>query len=260
MWDPSSVAISTPDPSPGVDSVITPGSASEQAAETDMRHESHSTAEREAVGLRERWAEITSDRILTLPNVISIARLAGVPLFLWFALVTHQDGNAVWVLIGGGVSDWLDGKAARWLNQFSRLGEMLDPVADRLYIVATLAAFLIRDIVPWWVVAVLISRDLVLAVFVPILRNRGYGPFKVLYVGKAATFNLLYAFPLLLCARGETTIWPGWEQLVPALAYAFTVWGAALYMWSGVIYVVQFGMAMGRPVPTPIGGADRLSG
>jgi len=97
-------------------------------------------------------------------------------------------------------------------------------------------------------------------VFVPILRSRGYGPFKVLYVGKAATFNLLYAFPLLLCARGETTIWPGWEQLVPALAYAFTVWGAALYLWSGVIYVVQFGMAMGRPVPTPIGGADRLSG
>jgi cardiolipin synthase len=210
--------------------------------------------------MRDRWEELTSDRIVTLPNLISIARLAGVPLFLWLTLGPHEDGWAVWVLIGGGITDWLDGKAARWLDQYSRLGEMLDPVADRLYIVATMAAFLIRGIVPWWVVAVLIGRDLVLAVLVPILRSRGYGPFKVLYVGKAATFNLLYAFPLLLCARGETVIWPGWEQLVPALAYAFTVWGAALYLWSGVIYVVQFGMAMGRPVLTPNGVADRLSG
>jgi cardiolipin synthase len=137
---------------------------------------------------------------------------------------------------------------------------MLDPVADRLYILATLGAFLIRGIVPWWLVAVLVGRDLVLAVFVPILRRRGYGPFPVLYVGKAATFNLLYAFPLLLCARGETTIWAGWEVLEPALAYAFTGWGVALYLWSGVIYVVQFWTAMRRPVPTPSGGAARLSG
>ena len=252
MWDPASVAISAPEPSPGV--------GRQDPVERVVRHESHPTVTAGPSGLRERWVELTSDRIVTLPNVISIVRLAGVPLFLWFALVTHQDGNAVWVLIAGGISDWLDGKAARWLNQYSRLGEMLDPVADRLYILATLATFLIRGIVPWWLVAVLVGRDLVLAVFVPILRRRGYGPFKVLYVGKAATFNLLYAFPLLLCARGETTIWAGWEQLVPALAYAFTVWGVALYLWSGVIYVVQFGMAMGRPVPTPIGRADRLSG
>lgn len=252
MWDPASVAISAPEPSPGFDQ--------EASAERGLRHESHPTVPGEQGGLRERWVELKSDRIVTVPNLISIVRLAGVPLFLWFVLVTHQDGNAVWVLIAGGVSDWLDGKAARWLNQYSRLGEMLDPVADRLYILATLAAFLIRGIVPWWLVAVLVGRDLVLAVFVPILRSRGYGPFKVLYVGKAATFNLLYAFPLLLCARGETTIWAGWEQLVPALAYAFTVWGVALYLWSGVIYVTQFGMALRRPVLTPNGGADRLSG
>lgn len=252
MWDPARVAISAPEPSSGA--------GQEASTDSGVRHESHSLSSDGQGGLRRRWEELTSDRILTLPNLISIARLAGVPLFLWFVLVKHQDGNAVWVLIGGGVSDWLDGKLARWLNQYSRLGEMLDPVADRLYILATLAAFLIRDIVPWWVVAVLVGRDLVLAVLVSILRGRGYGPFKVLYVGKAATFNLLYAFPLLLCARGETTIWPGWEQLVPALAYAFTVWGAALYLWSGVIYVVQFGMAMRQPVPTPSGPADRLSG
>jgi cardiolipin synthase len=215
---------------------------------------------RSAADLRERMSELAADRVLTLPNMISIVRLAGVPLFLYFALVTHQDGNAIWVLIVAGISDWLDGKAARWLNQYSRLGELLDPVADRLYILATLAVFLIRDIVPWWLVALLVGRDLVLAVFVPLLRRRGFGPLAVLYVGKAATFNLLYAFPLLLCARGETTIWAGWEELVPALAYAFTGWGVALYLWSGVVYVVQFVMAMRRPGPRPAGAAARLSG
>jgi len=211
------------------------------------------------VTLRDRVAEVTEDRVLTVPNVLSILRLAGLPLFLYFALVTHQDGNAVWVLIASGISDWLDGKTARWLNQYSRLGELLDPVADRLYILATLVVFLIRDIVPWWVVALLVGRDVVLAALVPLMRRRGYGPFTVLYVGKAATFNLLYAFPLLLCAK-ETQVWAGWERLVPALAYAFTVWGVALYLWSGVIYVVQFGHVLRRPGPAPDEAADRLSG
>ena len=244
MWDPATVASPVPDPVP----------------ESHRPEPPPAGAPRVEITLRQRMAELTADRVLTLPNVISIVRLAGVPLFLWFALVTHQDGNAVWVLIVAGISDWLDGKAARWLDQYSRLGEILDPVADRLYIVVTLAVFLIRGIVPWWLVALLVGRDVLLAVFVPILRRRGYGPFTVLYVGKAATFNLLYAFPLLLCARGETTIWAGWEQLVPALAYAFTTWGVALYLWSGVVYVVQFVMAMRRPGPALSADAARLSG
>lgn len=239
MCDPAPVASSVPEPAP-----------------ESIRVESTQAG----ITLRQRMSELADDRVLTVPNAISIVRLAGVPLFLWFALVTHQDSNAIWVLIVAGISDWLDGKAARWLNQYSRLGEMLDPVADRLYILATLAVFLIRDIVPWWLVAVLVGRDLVLAVFVPILRRRGYGPFPVLYMGKAATFNLLYAFPLLLGARGEVTLWAGWEQVVPALAYAFTGWGVALYLWSGVVYVVQFVMTMRRPGPTPAGDAARLSG
>ncbi|MBO0851662.1 MAG: CDP-alcohol phosphatidyltransferase family protein, partial [Pseudonocardia sp.] len=140
-------------------------------------------------------------RVLTVPNLLSLARLAGVPLFVWLLLGPHADGYAVLVLALSGITDWLDGKLARWLDQSSRLGELLDPTVDRLYILATLATFLIRGIVPWWVVALLVGRDLVLAVCLAILRRRGYGPFPVTYLGKAATFNLLYAFPLLLLAR-----------------------------------------------------------
>ena len=195
-------------------------------------------------------------RVLTVPNLLSMLRLAGVPLFLWLLLGPHADGYAVAVLMVAGFTDWLDGKAARWLNQYSRLGELLDPAADRLYILATLLAFLIRGIVPWWVVAALVGRDVVLAICVAIMRRRGYGPFPVTYLGKAATFNLLYAFPLLLLAQGDSTL----AEVSRALGYAFTAWGGVLYLWSGFVYLIQFGRAMRRPVVTPTGGLDRLTG
>jgi cardiolipin synthase len=195
-------------------------------------------------------------RVLTVPNLLSVLRLAGVPLFLWLLLGPHADGYAVLVLMVAGFTDWLDGKAARWLNQYSRLGELLDPAADRLYILATLTAFLIRGIVPWWVVAALVGRDVVLAICVAVMRRRGYGPFPVTYLGKAATFNLLYAFPLLLLAQGDSTL----AEVSRALGYAFTAWGGVLYLWSGFVYLIQFGRAMRRPVVTPTGGLDRLTG
>src|SRR5690606_36826429 len=93
----------------------------------------------------------------TLPNVISLLRLALVPVFLWLLLGPRWVGIAVLVLAFAGFSDWLDGKLARWLNQLSRLGQLLDPAADRLYVVATLLAFLVREILAWWVIAVLVG-------------------------------------------------------------------------------------------------------
>lgn len=188
---------------------------------------------------------VRGGRVLTVPNLLSLVRLAGVPLFVWLLLGPHADGYAVLVLALSGITDWLDGKLARWLDQSSRLGELLDPTVDRLYILATLATFLIRGIVPWWVVALLLGRDLVLAACLAILRGRGYGPFPVTYLGKAATFNLLYAFPLLLLARAAG---PGVADVALAFGYAFTVWGSALYLWSGVVYLIQFVRALRSPV------------
>ena len=167
-----------------------------------------------------------TDRVLTLPNLLSVLRLAGVPLFLYLVLVPQADGWAVLVLAVGGFTDWLDGKLARLLRQDSRLGAMLDPAVDRLYILAALVALGVREVVPWWAVVALVARDLVLAATLPVLRSRGYGPYQVMYLGKAATFLLLYAFPLLLAAEGT-----GWfADLARPFAYAFAGWGTALYL------------------------------
>jgi cardiolipin synthase len=185
----------------------------------------------------------SADRVVTVPNALSVVRLAGVPVFLWLLLGPKADVIALIVLITAGFTDWLDGKLARWLNQTSRLGALLDPAADRLYIVATLAAFVLRGIVPWWLAAVLIGKDVVVGLCLPLLRRAGFAPPEVHYVGKAATFTLLYALPLLLLAQGGSTL----AQIARPIGYAFTVWGTVLYVWTGALYVAQTVIAVRRP-------------
>ncbi len=175
------------------------------------------------------------DRVLTLPNALSVLRLLGVPLFLYLLLGPEADGWAIVVLVVSGVTDYLDGKLARMLGQTSRLGAFLDPAADRLYVLSTLLAFGIRDVVPWWVVVVLIGRDVVLAVALRSVASRGVRVLEVHYLGKAATFCLLYAFPLLLAAQGTGTF----ATLARPWAYGFGIWGGGMYLWAAVLYLVQ---------------------
>ncbi|MGN6251598.1 MAG: CDP-alcohol phosphatidyltransferase family protein [Marmoricola sp.] len=173
--------------------------------------------------------------VWTVPNLISALRLLGVPLFLWLVLGPHADVWALVVLMLSGVTDWLDGHLARRLGQTSRLGEVLDPVADRLYILAVVVGLALRDIVPWWVAVVLPLRDALLWGLVPFLRRRGYSALPVHYLGKAATFNLLYAFPLLFIGDGDSTV----ARLAQVFGWAFAVWGASLYWWAGILYAWQ---------------------
>ena len=176
-----------------------------------------------------------ADRVLTVPNAISMARLAGVPVFLWLVLVPQADWWAVGLLIAAGLSDWLDGKLARAWNQQSRLGQVLDPAADRLYIAATLIALAVRAIIPWWLVAVLVSRELVLGVTLLVLRRHSLGPLQVSFLGKAATLCLLYAFPLLfLGSHGGTA-----ALVARVTGWAFAIWGSALYWWAAGLYLAQ---------------------
>ncbi len=178
------------------------------------------------------------ERVVTIPNLISFARLAGVPVFLWLVLgVDSQAGDwwAVGLLMAAGLSDWLDGKIARAMNQQSRLGEVLDPAADRLYIVSTIIALAIRSIIGWWLVAVLAARELMLGVVLLVLRRHGYGPLHVSFVGKAATLNLLYAFPLLFLGSHETS----YAGVARVFGWAFALWGTALYWWAAALYVEQ---------------------
>jgi cardiolipin synthase len=179
--------------------------------------------------------ELLPDRVWTLPNALSVLRLLGVPLFLWLLLGPEADGWAVAILMVSGFTDWLDGKLARWLDQSSKLGALLDPAADRLYIVSTLIALALREIIPVWLVAVLVGRELVLGVALLVLRRYGYPPLQVHYLGKAATLLLLYAFPGLLLADGT-----GWlATAIEPFAWAFTIWGTALYVLAGMFYVIQ---------------------
>lgn len=186
--------------------------------------------------------EALSDRVWTWPNALSVLRLFGVPLFLWLLLGPHADGWAFAVLAVSGITDWLDGKLARWLDQGSRLGALLDPAADRLYIVAALIALAIRGIVPVWLVLLLAGREVVLGLLLLVLRGYGYPPLQVHYLGKAATLLLLYAFPVLLLAQGDG----GLAAVAAPFAWAFTIWGTALYVLAGVFYAVQVGGIVAR--------------
>ena len=179
--------------------------------------------------------EVTTDRVLTVPNALSFLRLLGVPLFLWLILGPQADGWAVVLLVVSGVTDWLDGTIARATGQISRLGQLLDPLADRLYIIATLVGLLLRGIIPWWLVALLLLRDLMLLATVPALRARGLTALPVHFLGKAATFNLLYAFPLLLLGDGDSPA----ALAAKVVGWAFVIWGTALYWWAGLLYLEQ---------------------
>jgi len=196
-----------------------------------------------------------TDRVLTLPNILSFIRLLGVPLFLWLLLDRQSDIWAVVVLVVGGITDWLDGYLARTWHQRSRLGQVLDPLADRLYILATLIGFALRDIIPWWLVLLLAARDvMMLGTILPALRRRGFASLPVHYLGKAATFALLYAFPLVLLGTGADPV----HTVARVVGWACVIWGAALYWWSGLLYMGQgFDVIRRFPVERPLEESPR---
>ncbi|MEV0594966.1 CDP-alcohol phosphatidyltransferase family protein [Nonomuraea cavernae] len=175
------------------------------------------------------------DRIWTIPNLLSFLRLLGVPVFLWLVLGPKADGWAIAVLALAGITDWLDGVIARRFDQTSRLGRLIDPAADKLYVFATILALLVRDIIPWWLVAAILGRELFVACFIPVLRKHGYKALQVHFLGKAAMFSLMYAFPLLFLASHT-----GWyADIARIVGWAFALWGTGLYWWAGLLYVIQ---------------------
>jgi cardiolipin synthase len=181
--------------------------------------------------------------VLTVPNALSVLRLVLVPVFLYLLLGIHATGWAVGVLMFSGFSDWADGKIARLVdNQSSRLGELLDPAVDRIYMVTVPVALAFYGAVPWWIVLTLIGRDAVLAATLPVLRGRGLTALPVTYIGKAATFALMSGFPLILLGQFDAL----WSRVVLACGWAFLIWGLAMYLWSGVLYLAQVAMVVQR--------------
>ncbi|MHB1171090.1 MAG: CDP-alcohol phosphatidyltransferase family protein [Lacisediminihabitans sp.] len=196
-----------------------------------------------------------SSKIFTIPNVLSFIRLALVPLFLVF-IVVGEDVFALLTLVVSSVTDYLDGVLARKLNQVSRLGQLLDPAADRLFIFAALIGLAIRQIVPWWLVAVIAGRDVVLLILGIILANFGYGPLPVHHLGKVATFCLFYAFPILMIGQAfPVTAW-----VTNPIGWAFAIWGAFLYWWAGAIYVLETARVIRIPRAAEGAESDTLDG
>lgn len=184
------------------------------------------------------WAQLR-----TIPNLLSLLRLALVPVFLWLVLNNHP-GLAFLILVIASITDYLDGYFARKLNQTTRIGALLDPAADRLYIFATLVGLAYTASIPFWLPIVVIARDVVLAFTIPMLASKNYGPLPVHFLGKAGTFALLYAFPLLLLADW----WQAAELVILPIAWAFALWGVGLYWYAGYLYLKQVWQLVFRKV------------
>jgi cardiolipin synthase len=176
--------------------------------------------------------DAVSSRVWTIPNILSFVRLALVPVFLWL-IIRGDDALALLVLVISSVTDYLDGVIARRFHQITRLGQLLDPAADRLFIFATLIGLSVRDIVPWWFLAVILARDLMLVAIGISLANLGYGPLPVHHLGKVATFCLFYALPLIMLGQA----FPAFASIADPVGWAFAVWGAFLYWWAGAVYL-----------------------
>jgi cardiolipin synthase (CMP-forming) len=193
--------------------------------------------------------------VFTLPNILSFFRLALVPVFLAFIIV-GEDALALLVLIVSSITDFLDGFLARRLNQVSRLGQLLDPAADRLYIFAALIGLAWREVLPWWLVAVILARDVMLAVLGIILANHGFGPLPVHHLGKVATFCLFVALPLLMLGEAFDAVAP----ISLPLGWAFALWGAFLYWWAGIVYIGETRRVIRLPAGAEPGPSDTLEG
>jgi cardiolipin synthase (CMP-forming) len=179
-------------------------------------------------------AGAAESRIWTIPNLLSMLRLALVPPFL-LLIVVGDYVLALILLIVASFTDLLDGYLARRLNQVTRLGQLLDPAADRLYIFAALLGLAANGLVPWWIVVVIVARDVFLLVLGVVLANHGYGPLPVHQLGKVATFALFFGVPVIMLGLAFPAVQPVSEPV----GWAITLWGAFLYWWAGIIYAIE---------------------
>jgi cardiolipin synthase len=196
-----------------------------------------------------------SSRVFTVPNLLSLFRLALVPVFL-VCILAGADLAALVTLVASGATDWLDGQIARRFRQVSRLGQLLDPAADRLFIFAALVGLCVRDVIPWWLVVVIVGRDFMLAVLGIVLANHGFGPLPVHHLGKVATFALLFALPILMVGLA----FPGISWISDPVGWAFAIWGAFLYWWAGFVYIMETARVIRIPLGTPASASDTLGG
>ena len=190
---------------------------------------------------------VTTDRVLTVPNALTILRLILLGFFVWLVFAAGDVLSAAVVLLVIGVTDYLDGYLARRWGQVSRVGQILDPLVDRITIATVVISLALYEAIPWWVVVALLARELLLLALVPLLRTRGLLALPVHYLGKAATFALFLAFPLVLAGTGPQT----WQGVLDVMGWALLMWGIGLYWYGALLYVEQAVRIM-RTIPRPV--------
>ena len=164
--------------------------------------------------------------IFTIPNVISTIRIAAVPFLLWLLLGADDPAAAGWALVAIGATDWIDGFLARRLNQVSELGKMLDPIADRLAIVAALIGGWIAGVLPWWIAFLLLVRETLVGLMAIFLASRTRARIDVRYIGKLATWAVYggVASFFIHAGTGWTFfLWSSWLYIVPGLVLYYVV-------------------------------------
>lgn len=175
------------------------------------------------------------NRVLTVPNVISFLRICSIP-YLAVLIAQHKMWPALIVLAIAALSDCIDGYIARTFNQVSKLGQILDPIADRLLIVCSTLALAFAKIIPWWALALVVLRDAIMAILIVILAQYDYGPLPVNFMGKTGTALLMVTIVLFMIVFATAT-----EPMLIlyAAAIACAIWGITLYWFAGILYCIQ---------------------
>ncbi len=173
------------------------------------------------------------DRILTVPNVVTMLRLLCIPLFLWLLFGAHRQIAAAALLAALGATDWVDGYVARRYGQVSTLGKVLDPTADRLLVGTAVISIMIYGAVPLWFGLATIAREVLVSGMVILLAAMGAARIDVLWVGKAGTFGLMFAYPTFLLGYGSA----GWQEPIRVIAWVTGLIGLALAWWAAVSYI-----------------------
>jgi cardiolipin synthase len=175
----------------------------------------------------------SEDRILTIPNLITLVRLSLLPVFVWLLLGADNPSAAAALLAGLGATDWCDGYVARRWNQVSTVGKVLDPVADRLLFFTAIVSIIVADAAPLWICVLVLVREVTVAVATLVLAALGARRIDVTWWGKAGTFGLMFAFPLFVAGTGEA----GWPSLFTALAWICAIPGLVLSYYAAFLYV-----------------------
>lgn len=173
------------------------------------------------------------DRILTAPNVITLVRLLCIPLFLWLLFGAHRQTAAAVLLAVLGATDWVDGYVARRYGQVSTFGKVLDPTADRILVGTAVISIMVYGAVPLWFGLATIAREVLVSAMVVLLAALGAARIDVLWVGKAGTFGLMFAYPTFLLGDGTA----GWQEPIRIIGWVTGLVGLALAWWAAGSYI-----------------------